>query len=84
MPELKIVNQRAECFYENFDRKSDAQHQTHYCPGCGHVVIERDWYELGHYGIVKGACEKCGAKIAGHFTEVAGQWGARRQPIAIG
>ena len=29
----------------------DVKHQSTYCPGCGNVVIERNWYELGVYDL---------------------------------
>jgi pyruvate formate lyase activating enzyme len=54
-----------------------------YCPGCGQVVIERDWYRLGAYRIADGKCTGCGHAIAGHFGERAGHWGARRLPVAV-
>ena len=41
MSEYEVINSRAECFYEKFERKADLQHQTHYCPGCGHGVAHK-------------------------------------------
>ncbi len=41
MIEYEVVNSRAECFYDKFERKADLQHQTHYCPGCGHGVVHK-------------------------------------------
>lgn len=41
MSELKVIHEKAECFYDNYDRKGDLQHQTHYCPGCGHGVAHK-------------------------------------------
>ena len=32
----EIAQGRAESFYTHFERKGELQHQTHYCPGCGH------------------------------------------------
>src|SRR6478735_601203 len=39
--DFEIVQQRAEAFYDRFDRKADLQGQTHYCPGCGHGIIHK-------------------------------------------
>ena len=34
--EYTVARGRARSFYERFDRKEELQHQTHFCPGCGH------------------------------------------------
>ena len=31
--EYEIAHGRPQAFYENFERKGELQHQTHYCPG---------------------------------------------------
>jgi pyruvate formate lyase activating enzyme len=55
-----------------------------WCPGCGALVIERDWYRLGRYRLTDdGHCTKCGAHIPGHFDGPPGTWGARRQPVRL-
>jgi len=54
-----------------------------WCPGCGELLIERDWYVLGRYQLDAGTCQSCKHPIAGHFQSEPGDWGARRQPIAI-
>lgn len=41
MPELRIVEQRAQSFYPIFERKADAPTNTHYCPGCGHGILHK-------------------------------------------
>ncbi len=41
MPEFTAIHEKAECFYETFERKSEPQHQTHYCPGCGHGIVHK-------------------------------------------
>ena len=61
----------------------DAASQSTWCPGCGALVIERDWHALGRWGLRGGACAACGAPIAGVFDDKPGTWGARRQPIRI-
>jgi pyruvate formate lyase activating enzyme len=53
-----------------------------YCPGCGELVIERDWYRLGAYRVGDGGrCTACGARVAGVFAGPAGDWGPRRLPV---
>jgi 2-oxoisovalerate ferredoxin oxidoreductase beta subunit len=39
--DLPISHRRSSVFYEHFDRKPELQHQTHYCPGCGHGVVHK-------------------------------------------
>lgn len=55
-----------------------------YCPECQRLLIERDWYQINQYHLTKdGHCPDCGALISGRFGEKAGNFGARRIPIAI-
>ena len=35
------THQRSQTFYETFERKAELQHQTHYCPGCGHGIVSK-------------------------------------------
>ncbi len=54
------------------------------CPRCGHLLIERDWYELGRWGLdARGCCEKCGHPLAGVIEAQPGRWGRRRQPVRM-
>ena len=39
--EYTVVHGRAKSFYERYDRKPELQHQTHFCPGCGHGIIHK-------------------------------------------
>ena len=41
MSDFEILHQRAKAFNETFDRKAELQHQTHYCPGCGHGIVHK-------------------------------------------
>jgi 2-oxoisovalerate ferredoxin oxidoreductase beta subunit len=41
MGSFTITHERAHCFYDHYERKAELQHQTHYCPGCGHGVIHK-------------------------------------------
>ena len=60
----------------------DRRGQSTYCAGCGELLIERDWYRLGEYHVVDGACESCGTPLPGHFdVRGHGDWGPRRLPI---
>lgn len=55
-----------------------------YCYGCGGLLIERDWYELGRWNLdADGHCRSCGALCAGVFEQYPGAWGRRRQPVRL-
>jgi 2-oxoisovalerate ferredoxin oxidoreductase beta subunit len=41
MPSLEVLHEKADCFYECYERKAELQHQTHYCPGCGHGIVHK-------------------------------------------
>jgi 2-oxoisovalerate ferredoxin oxidoreductase beta subunit len=36
-----VAHGRAHAIYERFERKDELQHQTHYCPGCGHGTVHK-------------------------------------------
>ena len=36
-----VSHGRSKAFYERFERKSELQHQTHFCPGCGHGTVHK-------------------------------------------
>ncbi len=62
----------------------DKAGSSSYCHQCGHLLIERDWYELGQWGLdANGCCENCGTYLPGMFEAKAGNWGARRSPVFI-
>lgn len=55
------------------------------CPGCGKVVIERDWYDILAYALDNsGHCTHCGTAIAGRFGRFGEPFGARRIPVHLG
>jgi pyruvate formate lyase activating enzyme len=54
-----------------------------FCHGCGKLLIERDWYELGDWNLRRGACASCRTKVAGIFEDRPGAWGRRRQPVRL-
>lgn len=62
----------------------DVQRESTYCPDCGVLLIERDWYNLGQYKIKDGRCPGCGVNIAGVFENQPGHWGRRRLPVCLG
>ena len=41
MGSLTVTHERPSSFYDRFERKGELQHQTHYCPGCGHGIIHK-------------------------------------------
>ena len=62
----------------------DAGGSSTWCHHCGELLIERDWYQLGHWGLDEnGHCAKCGTAVPGHFEATAGNFGAQRIPVSI-
>ena len=41
MADRQLVLGKSPVFYETYERKSELQQQTHYCPGCGHGVVHK-------------------------------------------
>ena len=41
MDEYTVIESKSPVFYAKYERKSELQHQTHYCPGCGHGVVHK-------------------------------------------
>jgi 2-oxoisovalerate ferredoxin oxidoreductase beta subunit len=39
--EYQVVQGKSPVFYDLYERKGELQHQTHYCPGCGHGVVHK-------------------------------------------
>jgi 2-oxoisovalerate ferredoxin oxidoreductase beta subunit len=39
--QFNVVQGKTPVFFERFERKDENQHQTHYCPGCGHGVAHK-------------------------------------------
>jgi 2-oxoisovalerate ferredoxin oxidoreductase beta subunit len=35
------IHSKSPVFYDLYERKAELQHQTHYCPGCGHGVAHK-------------------------------------------
>jgi len=44
-----------------------------FCPGCGELLIERDWYRLGKWSLdAQGCCGSCGWQLPGCFSATPG------------
>ena len=55
-----------------------------WCPRCAALLIERDGYRIGRWGLDDhGACRQCGTAIPGVFDPEPGRFGARRIPVRI-
>jgi pyruvate formate lyase activating enzyme len=53
-----------------------------WCHQCGELLIERDWYQLGRWGLdQQGGCGACGTPVAGHFFARPDQLAAR--PVRV-
>jgi pyruvate formate lyase activating enzyme len=62
----------------------DGEGGSTWCPGCGKLLIERDWYVLGEWNMTPdGRCNGCGMQISGHFERRPGTWGARRVAVRL-
>jgi pyruvate formate lyase activating enzyme len=62
----------------------DQRGQTTYCPNCNSVLIERNRYELGRWGLTRtGKCASCGERCAGVFDPTPGSWGSRQVPVRM-
>jgi pyruvate formate lyase activating enzyme len=61
----------------------DRQGGSTWCPACGELLIERDWYELGEWNLEGGRCCSCGYEISGRFEGQCGGWGARRISVRL-
>ncbi len=60
----------------------DSGASSTYCPKCRNLLIERDWFRLGAYGLDKnGACGFCGAEIPGRFCAGKGSFDGFRRRV---
>jgi 2-oxoisovalerate ferredoxin oxidoreductase beta subunit len=41
MASYTVIHEKPAAFYDTFERKAELQHQTHYCPGCGHGIVSK-------------------------------------------
>ena len=62
----------------------DPEGGSTWCPGCGNLLIGRDWYEITAWRLSpEGTCPDCGTKVPGVFEAQPGRWGRRRQPVRL-
>ena len=62
----------------------DREGGSTWCHRCGALLIERDWYELGRWGLSPdGGCASCGEPLPGVFAAQPGRWGGRRLPVSL-
>lgn len=61
----------------------DKAGESSWCPGCGTLLIERDWYQLGRWALTNGVCPHCARPLAGYFEAQPGIWGPRRLPLRL-
>jgi pyruvate formate lyase activating enzyme len=62
----------------------DTAGSSTWCPGCGALLIERDWYRLGRWHLTDdGRCRSCGHRVPGRFDGPPGTWGPRRMPVRL-
>src|SRR5262245_12358573 len=55
-----------------------------WCHRCQALLIERDWYELGRWGLdAQGRCRNCGDPLPGVFRGPPGTWGRRRRTVYL-
>lgn len=54
-----------------------------WCPGCGQLLIGRGWHQLNQYHIRDGKCRTCNTDICGYLPDQCGDWGRKRQRVAI-
>jgi 2-oxoisovalerate ferredoxin oxidoreductase beta subunit len=41
MSDYQILHEKSPLFFDRYERKGELQHQTHYCPGCGHGIAHK-------------------------------------------
>lgn len=62
----------------------DRDGSSTWCPGCGALLVERDWYELGGWHLTDdGRCVSCDYALPGRFDGPPGSWGRRRVPVRL-
>lgn len=62
----------------------DREGASTWCPGCGALLVERDWYELGAWNLTDdGRCGDCDRTLPGRVDGPPGAWGRRRMPVRL-
>jgi len=80
----RVIAHRNGIRYAYTGNVRDAAGGSTWCHRCGALLIERDWYRLGIWGLTpEGKCAACGTACAGYFESKPGTWGARCLPVSI-
>ena len=53
------------------------------CPGCGELLIQRDWYNLLEWNLSGNQCASCDRVVPGVFEAAPGDWGAKRAVVKM-
>ena len=62
----------------------DRDGQSTYCAGCGALLIERNWYQLGAWHLDEaGRCRECGHLLAGRYEREPGTHGRQRHRVTL-
>ena len=82
--QAESVARRAGLRYVYTGNVFDRAGQSTRCHLCGALLIERNWYQLGTWGLDgRGCCDDCGARLAGVFEAHPGSWGSKRRPVRL-
>jgi len=80
----RAIARRTGIRYAYTGNVRDAVGGSTWCHRCGALLIERDWYRLGTWGLTpEGKCMACGTACAGRFESKPVSWGARRVPVSM-
>jgi pyruvate formate lyase activating enzyme len=78
------IAQRQGVRYAYTGNVHDVKGGSTWCHRCGALLIGRDWYQLGTWGLdAAGRCAACGTPCAGLFEARPGSWGSRRLPVVM-
>ncbi|MDP6696021.1 MAG: AmmeMemoRadiSam system radical SAM enzyme, partial [Gammaproteobacteria bacterium] len=62
----------------------DPEGSSTWCHNCGALLIERDWYQLGDWGLdAHGKCAACSEPLPGRFDAKPGAFGNARRPVRL-
>lgn len=82
LQQARRIGQEAGLLYVYTGNIHDPEGDQTHCPGCGGVVIERDWYQILNYRLGPGGyCQHCGAQVHGKFGEGPGH--ASPRPVRV-
>jgi len=80
----RSIAQQQGLHYVYLGNVHDAVGSSTYCAGCGVLLIERDWYQLGSWSLDDtGHCQNCSTQMAGVIDGPPGKWGRRRLPVRL-